>query len=411
MKMVHSPVKQKRTFSLPAKREMRPPVKRQTIIVAGDLRGDPLALLHILELSRAVQGVDFGAASRAIGANDFVTARETLRTMAWKETRETMDWTETQPTLVLLGDVLGPRSNYVIRDNVFEKRDRPTTLFHGSEELLMEMLGSLKQSGDVRWVLGDIDMQSITNQGAHNCADIHDTACDTGDATGMLDTYQKQARGWAQRFGATPLLVIDGLLFCHAALSNGFLARYNDCHTPTSLLWHINKDYAASVQALKRVPSIRLYGADVPEHCSLERMDNAAMERLGCRASFLGGRPSTEKEGFWRRVSRVEPAKDASSPQDLKRYHRAPDYTFEPVKMEEGKVRKYPIMQGNVYVVNTIPRIFHETNEALFGCAILTRTGAEVWMTEFRQATKSTQAATQATKSTPADSSWWTTWR
>jgi hypothetical protein len=349
-----------------------------SIIVAGDLRGDSLALLYILQLADVVEGVNYEAVATAIRSDNFTRARTEVSNMTWKNTTE---------TLVLLGDVLGLRSSAVIREDEVRERSKPLTLHPESEKFLMEMLTSLDtdpkkkdhRTGRVRWVLGDIDMQSITNEGKFDCAEIHDEESCNGE-TNMQFNYQKQARKWARQFKASPLLVIDGLLFCHAALSNGFLARYKDCTpTPDSLLESINKDYEDSVKRKQRVKRITLYGDDVPDHCSLERMDNDAMERLGCRASFLGGR-ADKPAGIRTRISKQE----TTSNTHVTPFH-APDYTFDPVTMDE--VQK--IHKGAVYHMNTLPRILLDsTSEAQFGCAILTRSGDNRWTAEFKEVTK-----------------------
>jgi hypothetical protein len=315
-------------------RPLQSPVPGELVVV-GDLHGDPLALLRVLQLSGAVEAGDPGWEAMATAIQRGTVDRSILDGLQWKE--------DAQTTLLLLGDLV-------------DNKRHGSALPVGSEELLLETLHRLrsqgqKQGSDVRWVLGNHDMENTLEKSRGFCTRYaHPDYCDAEG--GFTPARRAWMREWIGRMDAKPVVVIDGLAFAHGSLSSEFLDRYDE-RDPDELLARIAHDYRESAASGQRVDRIAT-SAIVPdwcrqacEHCTPATVDQEALRRLGCYASFGGHTPT----GTGRVMMRTAGGAWQEAPQD-------------PGTVETGAA--YFLDLG-------MSRGFRQPGEtrATFGCAIL----------------------------------------
>jgi hypothetical protein len=120
--------------------------------------------------------------------------------------------------------------------------------------------------------------------------------CD--DEGGFTPERREWMREWIRVMDAKPVIVIDGLAFAHGSLTSKFLDKYDESLDTVQLLASITGDYLQSVTSGKRVARIALLKGSrqiVPdwcrqacEDCTPDTVDQAALRRLGCYASFGG---------------------------------------------------------------------------------------------------------------------------
>ena len=286
----------------------------QRLVIVGDLHGDPLALLYSLQLSGAVEGMDWESVATQLRGGR--RCDDMFQQLRWVENAQT--------TIVFLGDIV-------------DNKRFGDALPVGSEELILDTLYRLKQTGrcsDITWVLGNHDVENTMINAPGFCQQYSNPHyCDKATG-GFTPTRQQWMRDWIGKMDAAPVVIIDRIAFCHGTLTKSFLDRYDPELSVPGLLQAIKQDYRQSVTDGERVPRIRLTGNGSNEvlpdwcrrgcnNCAETTIDTQAMHRVDCYAIFGAHIVMDDRimrrtiDGKW---SRLEPGFAPADIEDMSMY-------------------------------------------------------------------------------------------
>ena len=242
------------------------------LIAVGDIHGDPLVLLHVLQTS-----------GQFVSAEPWNTYEETIENASGPIDTFLFDditWsTDVCISFIFLGDIVDTRRNgssYYL----------PT----GSEELVIRTMIRLHETNpaNIIWVLGNHDIMNTQNTGYEQChLYTNPHYCDDHMYTTARIAWMRSS---IVQLYAVALYVVDYMIFSHGSITTSFLNRY-DTLSGNNLIREINTDFIKTVRQGSREPRISHH--DSPDWCRTgtnkhNAVDTAALHRLGVSTSFVG---------------------------------------------------------------------------------------------------------------------------
>ena len=256
--------------------------EEEEIFVFGDIHGDPLALMKGLQMTDAIDDIDWlTCANTLANTTNFGDVEDPFKNVRWSVKK--------RATLLFLGDIV---------DSKRAGRMVPA----GGEEMVtraLVRLNILSRDCDSRvvWILGNHDIANLINQREILCSEYaRPTNCQQPD-----DKFTQKRVDWLMgvymEMKPNVIQVIDDMLFSHGTVTNTFLKKYHKKLTGKELVDAINEDYRVSIIQQKRTKRIQLPYPSGPEdpidwsrHGTNpgEHSDDVAMQRLKTICAFSG---------------------------------------------------------------------------------------------------------------------------
>ncbi len=287
------------------------------VVVAGDIHGDLLALVHVLQMSDCFELAnkntwqdwrEYLCEHSAPGSTNLNVQYILSR---WVKN---LKWSVPATEIILLGDILdGKRPD--------TKRPPIGALPTGSEELIVATLLHLRANSDhtqtITWVLGNHDIWNITNKG---WCSLYSNACYCNKK--RPQEYTAERVKWAQKaatnLDAVGLAVRHGVAFCHGGICTDFLNQFEEETSGEQLVDAINKLYKKTVEEgqrpdkliqkknpITRPPDWCRHGCvtNIDEKTNSQpclrdsQVDTPALVRIGCHAMVVGHSVARKKRG------------------------------------------------------------------------------------------------------------------
>lgn len=245
------------------------------MIVSGDIHGDPIALVRILQMSRVIrepkEGWDGLVSSIESFTEPDILNERILDHLQWNRNYH-------PTTIVFAGDLLDTR------------RMGPPNIPIGSEECIMRTLIRLKYEDsphDIQWVLGNHDVQNTQSDTKLFCNSYtHQHYC---DENGFTETRRDWVRESILKMDAKVILVLNDIVICHGGLESTFLDKYNE-KSSIKLVESINNDYLNLVRekSIDEETIMRLHDERSPIWFRPSVSDESVIKRVGAIAGVVG---------------------------------------------------------------------------------------------------------------------------